>query len=47
MLDIDLHAFLVSQSILHDLVANFCILEVIASSDALLPFGGTLYEPGK
>lgn len=29
MLDIDLHASLVSQSILHDLVANFYLLEVI------------------
>lgn len=47
MLDIVLHAFLVSQCILHDLVANFCILEVIASSDALLPFGRTLHKPGK
>lgn len=47
VLDINLHMFLVSQSILHDLVANFCIFEIIAFSDVVLHFGRTLHKPGK
>lgn len=46
MLDINLYAFLVSQSILHGLVGNLCILKVTAFSDVLLPFGRALCKHG-